>query len=220
MKIDNRNVTIDPREWDTQYNVTINVGLGNGSKDEQVAMLSMLLNKQEMILQQYGMNNPLVSIKQYRETLGKMINASGYKDDVQFIKEITDEEAQQLAQQSAEAEKSPPPEVQAAEAIAAAETEKAKMQQQTAMAAQALKMKEAEFKVAMEQQELQLKQQKQELDAAQAMLDIQTERSKLEADIKIRELELALKNKDINERSESEDIRTVVSAVEKMAKAS
>ena len=220
MKIDNKNVTIDPREWDTQYNVTINVGLGNGSKDEQVAMLSMLLNKQEMILQQYGMNNPLVSIKQYRETLAKMINASGYKDDVQFIKEITDEQAQQLAQQSAEAEKSPPPEVQAAEAIAAAETEKAKMQQQTAMAAQALKMKEAEFKVAMEQQELQLKQQKQELDAAQAMLDIQTERSKLEADIRIRELELALKNKDINERSESEDIRTVVSAVEKMAKAS
>ena len=220
MKIDNKNTPIDPREWDSQYHVTINVGLGNGSKDEQVAMLSMLLQKQEMILMQYGMSNPLVSIKQYRETLAKMINASGYKDDVQFIKEITDEESQQFAQQSAESQNQPPPEVQAAEAIANAEREKAQMKQQTDMAAQALKMKEAQFKVEMEQQELELKQQKQQVDAAQSLLDIETERAKLEADIRIRELELALKDKDINSRNESEDIRTVVSAVEKMAKAS
>ena len=217
MKIDNKNTPIDPREWDSQYHVTINVGLGNGSKDEQVAMLSMLLQKQEMILMQYGMSNPLVSIKQYRETLAKMINASGYKDDVQFIKEITDEESQQFAQQSAESQNQPPPEVQAAEAIANAEREKAQMKQQTDMAAQALKMKEAQFKVEMEQQELELKQQKQQVDAAQSLLDIETERAKLEADIRIRELELALKNKDINSRNESDDIRTVVSAVEKMA---
>ena len=217
MKIDNKNVPIDPREWDSQYHVTINVGLGNGSKDEQVAMLGMLLAKQEMILTQYGMNNPLVTIKQYRETLAKMINASGYKDDVQFIKEITDEESQQFAQQSAESQNQPPPEVQAAEAIANAEKEKAAMKQQTDMAAQALKMKEAQFKVEMEQQELELKQQKQQVDAAQSLLDIETERAKLEADIRIRELELALKDKDINARTESEDIRTVVSAVEKMA---
>jgi len=220
MKIDNKNTPIDPREWDSQYHVTINVGLGNGSKDEQVAMLGMLLQKQEMILTQYGMNNPLVTIKQYRETLAKMINASGYKDDVQFIKEITDEESQQFAQQSAESQNQPPPEVQAAEAIANAEREKAQMKQQTDMAAQALKMKEAQFKVEMEQKELELKQQKQQVDAAQSLLDIETERAKLEADIRIRELELALKNKDINSRNESEDIRTVVSAVEKMAKAS
>ena len=217
MKIDNKNTPIDPREWDSQYHVTINVGLGNGSKDEQVAMLGMLLQKQEMILTQYGMNNPLVTIKQYRETLAKMINASGYKDDVQFIKEITDEESQQFAQQSAESQNQPPPEVQAAQAIAKAETEKAQMKQQTDMAAQALKMKEAQFKVEMEQKELELKQQKQQVDAAQSLLDIETERAKLEADIRIRELELALKNKDINSRNESEDIRTVVSAVEKMA---
>lgn len=217
MKIDNKNTPIDPREWDSQYHVTINVGLGNGSKDEQVAMLGMLLQKQEMILQQYGMNNPLVTIKQYRETLAKMINASGYKDDVQFIKEITDEESQQFAQQAAQAQNKPPPEVQAAEAIAQAEREKAQMKQQTDMAAQALKMKEAQFKVEMEQQELALKQQKQQIDAAQSLLDIETERAKLEADIRIRELELALKNKDINSRNESEDIRTVVSAVEKIA---
>ena len=220
MKIDNKNTPIDPREWDSQYHVTINVGLGNGSKDEQVAMLGMLLAKQEMILTQYGMNNPLVTIKQYRETLAKMINASGYKDDVQFIKEITDEESQQFAQQSAESQNQPPPEVAAAEKIAQAEVEKANMKRETDMAAQALKMKEAQFKVEMQQKELELKQQKQQVDAAQSLLDIETERAKLEADIRIRELELALKNKDINSRNESEDIRTVVSAVEKMAKAS
>ena len=220
MKIDNKNTPIDPREWDSQYHVTINVGLGNGSKDEQVAMLGMLLAKQEMILQQYGMSNPLVTIKQYRETLAKMINASGYKDDVQFIKEITDEESQQFAQQAQQSANQPPPEVAAAEKIAQAEVEKANMKRETDMAAQALKMKEAQFKVEMEQKELELKQQQQQVNAAQQLLDIETERAKLEADIRIRELELALKNKDINMRNESEDIKTVVSAVEKMAKVS
>ena len=52
MAINGKPLNIDPREWDNQYNVTINVGLGNGTGDEKVAMLQMMLGKQEQILQQ------------------------------------------------------------------------------------------------------------------------------------------------------------------------
>ena len=69
MAINGKPLNIDPREWDNQYNVSINVGLGNGTGDEKIAMLQMILAKQEQVLMQYGLANPLVDIKQYRQTL-------------------------------------------------------------------------------------------------------------------------------------------------------
>tara|TARA_B110000902_G_C14182297_1_gene540977 strand:- start:350 stop:1246 length:897 start_codon:yes stop_codon:yes gene_type:complete len=218
MAINNKPLNIDPREWKNMYAVSINVGLGNGTGNEKIGMLQMVLQKQEMILQQYGMSNPLVNLKQYRDTLAKFINASGYRDDAQFMNEISDEELQQIQQQDAQADKTPP-EVKAAQAIAKAETDKAAMKQQTDMAAQQLKMQELQFKVQMEQQQLQLDAQKQELDSARAMLDIETERSKLEADVRLREIDLKLKQEAMTDKANSEDMKNIVNAVDKMAKA-
>ena len=101
-------MNIDPREWDNLYNVNINVGLGNGTGNEKIAMLQMILGKQEMMIQQYGLDNPLVDLKQYRQTLAKFINASGYRDDSQFIKEIDDAKMAQVMEADAAADKTPP----------------------------------------------------------------------------------------------------------------
>jgi len=212
-------VTIDPTEWKNLYNVSINVGLGNGGTDEKIGMLQMVLAKQEMIIQQYGLGNPLVDIKQYRDTLAKFINISGFRDDAQFLKEVTDEQSQQMAQQAAESQNQSPPEVQAAEAIAKAEMEKAQMKQQTDMQAQQLKMQEMQMKVQMEQQELNLKAKEQQIDAARELLKIETERAKLEADIQTKEIELAIKMKEVGNKEDDNDIKTILSAVDKMAKA-
>ena len=212
-------VTIDPTEWKNLYNVSINVGLGNGGTDEKIGMLQMVLAKQEMIIQQYGLGNPLVDIKQYRDTLAKFINISGFRDDAQFLKEVTDEQSQQMAQQAAESQNQSPPEVQAAEAIAKAEMEKAQMKQQTDMQAQQLKMQEMQMKVQMEQQELDLKAKEQQIDAARELLKIETERAKLEADIQTKEIELAIKMKEVGNKEDDNDMKTVLSAVDKMAKA-
>ena len=102
---------------------------------------------------QYGLANPLVDLKQYRQTLAKFINASGYRDDAQFIKEIDDASMQQVMQADAQQDKTPP-EVKASQEIAKAEIAKAQMKQQTDAQAQQLKMQELQFKVQMEQQEL------------------------------------------------------------------
>ena len=212
-------VTIDPTEWKNLYNVSINVGLGNGGTDEKIGMLQMVLAKQEMIIQQYGLGNPLVDIKQYRDTLAKFINISGMRDDAQFLKEITEEQSQQMAQQAQQSANQSPPEVQAAEAIAKAEMEKAQMKQQTDMAAQQLKMQEMQMKVQMEQQELELKAREQQIDAARDLLKVETERAKLEADISAKEIELAIKMKEVDNKEEDNDMKTVLSAVDKMAKA-
>jgi hypothetical protein len=90
-------VSIDPREWANHYDMSVNVGLGTGNKDQQMAMAAMVLQKQEQILQTQGPANPLVSVAQYRETLGRFIEAAGFNDSTEFFKEITPEQDQMLS---------------------------------------------------------------------------------------------------------------------------
>jgi len=217
LAINGKPMNIDPREWDNMYSVNINVGLGNGTGDEKIAMLQMVLAKQEQILMQYGLANPLVNLKQYRETLAKFINASGYKDDAQFLNEIDEQSLQQLMQQDAQADKTPP-EVKAAEAIANAEREKAQMKQQTDMQSQQLKMQELQAKIEQEQQQLALDKQQQQIDSAKELLKIETERAKLEADIRLKEIELKLKEEAQADSANTNDMKEMINAVDKIAK--
>ena len=217
MAINGKPLNIDPREWDNQYNVSINVGLGNGTGDEKIAMLQMILAKQEQILMQYGLDNPLVNLKQYRETLAKFINASGYKDDAQFLNEIDEQMMQQVMQADAQQDKTPP-EVKASQEIAKAEIAKAQMKQQTDAQAQQLKMQELQFKVQMEQQELALQAKQQEMDASKELLKIQQERLKLESDVALHKAELALKEEAQTDKVSSDDMKNMIQAVDKIAK--
>jgi hypothetical protein len=105
-------VTVDPRTWANKYDLTINVGLGNGSRDQQMAMLQMVLAKQEQMLAQFGPANPMVSMGQYRSTLGRFVEAAGFKDSAEFFKPITPEQDQAL-QNPPPQQPQMPPEVQA-----------------------------------------------------------------------------------------------------------
>jgi len=91
-------VSIDPREWSNEYDLTVNVGLGTGNREQQMAMVAAILQKQEQILAQMGMANPLVSPSQYRNTLGRFIESAGFKDTNEFFREITPEMEQQMLQ--------------------------------------------------------------------------------------------------------------------------
>jgi hypothetical protein len=91
-------VAIDPREWSNEYDLTVNVGLGTGNREQQMAMVAAILQKQEQILAQMGMANPLVSPSQYRNTLGRFIESAGFKDTNEFFREITPEMEQAMLQ--------------------------------------------------------------------------------------------------------------------------
>jgi hypothetical protein len=97
VRIRGKYTSIDPREWKNSYDLTVNVGLGTGSKDQQMAMSAMVLQKQEQILSSQGFANPLVSVGQYRNTLGRFIEAAGFKDSAEFFKEIPPELDQMLS---------------------------------------------------------------------------------------------------------------------------
>jgi hypothetical protein len=91
IRLRNEWVQIDPRAWDTSMDVTVNIGLGNGDTNEKLAALAQFVAKQESILGQYGLDNPVVTPQQYVRTLRKMVELSGFKDASTFINDLPDD---------------------------------------------------------------------------------------------------------------------------------
>lgn len=81
-------VDVDPRYWNADMGVTINVALGTGSTQEKIAMLTQIKAAQEQILMQLGPNNPLVSLSQYSTTLTKICELAGFKNATAFFNQI------------------------------------------------------------------------------------------------------------------------------------
>lgn len=88
VRLRNNFVPIDPRVWDANMDVVVNVALGTGSPEDKMAFLAQVAQKQEMLMQQGGVyNNPMVDMAQYRNTLAKMLELAGYKDPDMFFKD-------------------------------------------------------------------------------------------------------------------------------------
>ena len=84
-RLNNQFVPVDPRYWDSDKDVSVNVAISKNSDDERMAVLNNLAGKQEQILQTLGPQNPLVNLQQYSNTLSKMIELAGFKDAQSFI---------------------------------------------------------------------------------------------------------------------------------------
>lgn len=115
-------VDADPASWDPDMDVSINTGLGSGSRERDAAALMGVAAKQEQILQTLGPGNPIVGLDRYRTTLAKGCEALGLKGPEQYFAEITPEQAQQLANQP------PKPDPKMVEAQARMQLDQAKAQ--------------------------------------------------------------------------------------------
>tara|TARA_Y100001938_G_scaffold51041_1_gene71251 strand:+ start:1510 stop:3516 length:2007 start_codon:yes stop_codon:yes gene_type:complete len=90
IRLNNKFVPIDPSNWKHEYDLSVNVGLGSGQTNEKMAFLAQMAQKQEQILLQTGVDNPLVSLQQYRNTLAELANMAGFKDASRFFKNPED----------------------------------------------------------------------------------------------------------------------------------
>lgn len=97
-RLRNEFVQLDPNEWRDWYDMTINVGLGTGDKQQQAAHLQMILQNQ-MQLMQMGLAGP----KEVHATMSKMTENAGFKNIGDFwidpTKNQTTPPAPVLAQQ-------------------------------------------------------------------------------------------------------------------------
>jgi len=88
VRLRNEWVQIDPRVWDASMDVSVNIGLGNGDLGERMQGLTMIAGKQEQIMQQFGLSNPVVTPDMYIRTIQKIVELSGFKDASSYFQTI------------------------------------------------------------------------------------------------------------------------------------
>ena len=79
--INNQYVPVKPTEWKDRFNISIVVGLGTGSKEQQLIVLNSILERQLQAFQlQGGKEMPMVTLKNMYNTLSKIIENAGLKN--------------------------------------------------------------------------------------------------------------------------------------------
>ena len=81
IKIRNTFVPFRPMEWRNRCNISINVGLGTGSRDQQLAILNNILQTQLKALELQGTPaGPMVNLRNIYNTLSKIVENAGLKN--------------------------------------------------------------------------------------------------------------------------------------------
>ena len=134
MRMNGSFIPVDPRVWDSSFDVSINVGLGTGREEEKNMALNQALQMQTMVYQNYGPMNGLVSLTNIRNTLADQLAISGIRNADRYFAPITPEIEMQMLQmqQQAQAQQGQAPDPNAA--FLQAEQMKAQTKMQSDMA--------------------------------------------------------------------------------------
>lgn len=138
-------VEMDPRSWDADMDVTINTGLGSGSRDRDMAILGNILQEQKSIIGVMGPLNDVCDVRTYRDTLAKMVEIGGLKSPERFFKEVTDETMRKMKEQAAQSSQKPDPKTMEMQA-------RLQMDGMKAKADMDMRMQESQSKMQLEQQ--------------------------------------------------------------------
>jgi hypothetical protein len=179
-------VPMDPRGWNANMRVSINIGLGTGSKERDLSVLGGLASKQELVIENLADPfNPFCNIGHLFKTYQKMIETGGLKNPEQYFPEITQEQVQQISQQK---QQNPPP-----------SEEDKKLQGQMQMKQMELQAEQGRDQNRAQLDQLQF-QQKAEIEKTQAQADIATNQQKIAAEAQLAErkfqMEMAMRREE------------------------
>lgn len=96
---------LDPSKWDVDAEVIVDTGLGVGSSDQKIAVLSGIASAQAEALQLLGLENPLVSMQEFYHTQEMILRLSGFRDVHRFWRN-----PEEMADQLEEKQPEPTPE--------------------------------------------------------------------------------------------------------------
>jgi hypothetical protein len=119
VRLRNQWVTVDPRDWRARNDMTINVGLGTGSKAEQLAHLQLIVGAQKEAIAA-----GLVSAKNLFHSAKELVKLAGHKNVDAFF---TPPGAPGDPNDPTSAPIQPPPDPKHAETAAKAQAEQAKI---------------------------------------------------------------------------------------------
>ena len=87
MRLGNAWITVDPRNWKTRDDMTINVGLGTGGKAQQFAQVTALANVQKELIS-CGKAN-MVGDRELYNTAVELTRIMGHKTPSRFFNDPT-----------------------------------------------------------------------------------------------------------------------------------
>jgi len=193
VRLRNQWVQVDPRSWKLREDMTINVGLGDGSKQEKLAGINMLIAAQEKAVAVGG-----VSKRNFGESAKELSKLLGHKDADRFF--AFDVQPQQPGQPpDPDSQPLPPPQDPKMQiAQMKGEHDKEVAQLKAASEQQATQMKAA------------LEQQKQNTDLMhqaaknQAEAALAEKKAQLDAQLQIMEHTFKLREAELNARFAAE----------------
>jgi hypothetical protein len=123
-------VPVDPRVWNSEMDMTANVGLGTGREEEKAMALDMMLGFQQSVLAQYGPQNGLVTLTNLRNTVADRLALAGYRNADRYVQPMDEQKEAALIQAQADAAAQQPQSDPNA-ALIQIETQKAQLKAQT-----------------------------------------------------------------------------------------
>lgn len=163
-------IPVDVRMFNPDLAAEPNVGLGTAGHEEKIATLNFILQKQEQIIGQFGMDNPFTSLSQIYNTLEDITELGGLRDPGRYFRVVTPDMEKKIAEAKAQEQ------AKMAEQAASQQPmdpSKALLQAEQIKA----KIKELELMTKARKEELQL-----QLDATQAAEKLDIERDKMVQD--------------------------------------
>jgi len=99
MRLNGSFVPVDPRAWDTDMDLIVNVGIGTGRENERAAALQQAFQIQQQIFAQYGPMNGVVTLTQIRNTLADLLAIGGLRNADRYFMPMSPEIEQQMMMQ-------------------------------------------------------------------------------------------------------------------------
>lgn len=187
VRLRNKWVEINPRDWKTRDDMTVNVGLGDGSKAEQLMRLQAIINMQ--IQAQANPAVGLVTPKELYNSASQFVRLAGFKNpDLYF----TDPQTNPMTGQQ-------PPDPEQVKAQSALQLEQVRQQ-----GTKDLELMRLQFSDASEARRLQMQQQ---ADQAKAERDAQLQGVQLQRQAEVENAQMAADIEATREKTRVEMIR-------------
>lgn len=95
VRLRNEWVQFDPRTWNADMDATVNTGLGAGTRERDMMMMSLIIGLQEKLLASLGPDNPYVKPDNLYNALAKQTEAAGLKSVELYFTKPDEQEVQQ-----------------------------------------------------------------------------------------------------------------------------
>jgi len=160
-------VTYDPRHWNAGMDVSVNTGLGAGTRERDMMMMQQVIGLQEKLLSSLGPVNPFVKPDNLYNAISKLVEAAGLRSTDQYFTKPDPEEIQKLLQSQQNQPKPEELKTKAQMAIEQAKLQSSMQIEQARMQAnrdKEMAQMEADLNVKMAEMEKQAQAQAKELE--------------------------------------------------------